>query len=277
MLCVVILASTETEKNDGGPTQNELLDMLHSFDISASRSSSSVNSRAPSPSPSLFNIIYPAHRQNANIPTTPIFHRMGLRGSGRQVVPIPLRSVSESPHPPASSQSVWTDGPWAGSRSSGRLQTSGTRTFKPKADISSHSDTEVPQSSLLDTPQKPLLKIPSKWSDTNCLKVVKSDEDQPNVRIPQDSLPDKVPSTSSLHVPIPIHSRTFSVPHKPHALRVNSQLDHTDMHVDTPTYRQRSYSLASSSPSLLRSGNATSFARQDIKKLLQSDLPASDC
>ena len=113
---------------DGGPDQEELLELLHSFDISTSRCSSTVNSRAPSPSPSLFSIMH-----KASIPSTPIFHRLGVRGSGRQMmVPTPLHSVSESPLPGApSSQSSWTDGPWAGLRPIGREGNVSTPPVRP--------------------------------------------------------------------------------------------------------------------------------------------------
>ena len=115
----------------GGPDQDELLDLLHSFDISTSRCSSAVNSRAPSPSPSLFSMVH-----KPSIPSTPIFHRLGMRGSGRQVmVPTPLHSVSERPAlataSASSSQSSWTDGPWEGLRQSDREGSTASATAQP--------------------------------------------------------------------------------------------------------------------------------------------------
>lgn len=115
----------------GGPDQEELLELLHSFDISTSRCSSAVNSRAPSPSPSLFSIVH-----KPSIPSTPIFHRLGMRGSGRQVmVPTPLHSVSEKPLTATagatSSQSSWTDGPWMGLKPGDREGTVATAAARP--------------------------------------------------------------------------------------------------------------------------------------------------
>ena len=48
-----------SETSAAGPTQEELLEQLQKCDISASRVSSAVSSRAPSPSPSLMSIMYP--------------------------------------------------------------------------------------------------------------------------------------------------------------------------------------------------------------------------
>ena len=50
----------------GGPTQKELLGQLQKCDISASRMSSAVSSRAPSPSPSLMSIMYPGFKPGAS-------------------------------------------------------------------------------------------------------------------------------------------------------------------------------------------------------------------
>ena len=47
------------EVNSGGPSQEELLEQLQNCEISASRVSSTVSSRAPSPSPSLMSIMFP--------------------------------------------------------------------------------------------------------------------------------------------------------------------------------------------------------------------------
>ena len=112
--------------------------MLHSWDISSSRNSSVVNSRAPSPSPSVFSLYHANHRSS---PSTPVLHRhYGTRGSGRQVgvSATTLHSVSESPagvEPQSSpvgdshtgshstgSVSSWTDGPWFGARGSSRFK-----------------------------------------------------------------------------------------------------------------------------------------------------------
>lgn len=50
----------------GGPTQQELLEQLQKCEISASRVSSTVSSRAPSPSPSLMSIMYPGFKPGAS-------------------------------------------------------------------------------------------------------------------------------------------------------------------------------------------------------------------
>lgn len=55
------------DKGDGGPTKAELLELLHNCDVSCG-TSSMVSSRAPSPSPSLLNLIFPGY--NKATPTT---------------------------------------------------------------------------------------------------------------------------------------------------------------------------------------------------------------
>ena len=50
------------DNNEGGPTKEELLELLQNCDVSASRMSSAVSSRAPSPSPSLMSIMFPGFR-----------------------------------------------------------------------------------------------------------------------------------------------------------------------------------------------------------------------
>lgn len=56
---------TYIESNSGGPSQEELLEQLQKCDISASRVSSTVSSRAPSPSPSLMSIMFPGMKPGA--------------------------------------------------------------------------------------------------------------------------------------------------------------------------------------------------------------------
>lgn len=56
------------ETSGGGPSQEELLEQLQKCDISASRVSSTVSSRAPSPSPSLMSIMYPGLKAGACAP-----------------------------------------------------------------------------------------------------------------------------------------------------------------------------------------------------------------
>lgn len=63
------------DNTEGGPTKEELLELLQNCDLSASRVSSAVSSRAPSPSPSLMSIVFPGLRLNggrASHPGTPI-------------------------------------------------------------------------------------------------------------------------------------------------------------------------------------------------------------
>lgn len=50
----------------GGPSQAELLEQLQNCEISASRVSSAVSSRAPSPSPSLMSIMFPGMKPAAS-------------------------------------------------------------------------------------------------------------------------------------------------------------------------------------------------------------------
>lgn len=49
-----------------GPTQQELLELLQQCEISQSRSSSAMSSKAPSPSPSLISLVYPNLKQLHN-------------------------------------------------------------------------------------------------------------------------------------------------------------------------------------------------------------------
>ena len=63
------------DNTEGGPTKVELLELLQNCDLSASRVSSAVSSRAPSPSPSLMSIVFPGFRPNGgrmSHPGTPI-------------------------------------------------------------------------------------------------------------------------------------------------------------------------------------------------------------
>ena len=65
-LCVVL------DNTEGGPTTRELLDLLQNCDVSASRASSRVSTRAPSPSPSLMSIVFPGLKAHNSHPGTPI-------------------------------------------------------------------------------------------------------------------------------------------------------------------------------------------------------------
>ena len=58
-VCECAIVQNTVDTSSGGPTQEELLEQLQKCDISASRVSSAVSSRAPSPSPSLMSIMYP--------------------------------------------------------------------------------------------------------------------------------------------------------------------------------------------------------------------------
>ena len=69
-----IMTCRSAEHGEGGPTKEELLDLIQSCDVSASRASSVVSSRTPSPSPSLMSIMYPGLRQppgRHSLPGTP--------------------------------------------------------------------------------------------------------------------------------------------------------------------------------------------------------------
>ena len=58
-MCIYVVLSL-LESTEGGPSKAELLDLLQHCEVGgASRMSSAVSSRAPSPSPSLMSIIYP--------------------------------------------------------------------------------------------------------------------------------------------------------------------------------------------------------------------------
>ncbi|CAI8028013.1 BTB/POZ domain-containing protein KCTD3 [Geodia barretti] len=65
------LSKHNQDLNSGGPTQEELLEQLQKCDISASRVSSVVSSRAPSPSPSLMSIMYPGLKPPTQAASTP--------------------------------------------------------------------------------------------------------------------------------------------------------------------------------------------------------------
>jgi hypothetical protein len=65
------LSKQNQDLNSGGPTQEELLEQLQKCDICASRVSSVVSSRAPSPSPSLMSIMYPGLKPPTQAASTP--------------------------------------------------------------------------------------------------------------------------------------------------------------------------------------------------------------
>lgn len=83
----------------GGPSQAELLEQLQNCEISASRVTSAVSSRAPSPSPSLMSIMFPgmkpaASSVQAGTPTAVIRNLGGL--STNLFQPIRRNSASGS-------------------------------------------------------------------------------------------------------------------------------------------------------------------------------------
>ena len=74
--CISIFLFPFTDPGCGGPSQSELLQQLQNCEISGSRVSSAVSSRAPSPSPSLMSIMFPGMKQQAATPI-PIKHSIG--------------------------------------------------------------------------------------------------------------------------------------------------------------------------------------------------------
>ncbi|XP_064402995.1 BTB/POZ domain-containing protein KCTD3-like isoform X2 [Halichondria panicea] len=65
---------------EGGPTKAELLDLLQHCEVGgASRMSSAVSSRAPSPSPSLMSIIYPGFKPPTGRDSLPCTPQLGQR------------------------------------------------------------------------------------------------------------------------------------------------------------------------------------------------------
>ena len=87
---------------EGGPTKAELLDLLQNCEVrGASRMSSAVSSRAPSPSPSLMSIIYPDIKPivgRDSIPSTPQLGQRTLHTShsANLFQPIPSSNSSQS-------------------------------------------------------------------------------------------------------------------------------------------------------------------------------------
>ena len=97
MLC--FSASLSSDTHCGGPSQAELLEQLQNCEISASRVSSAVSSRAPSPSPSLMSIMFPGMKPapssvQAGTPTAIIRNLSGL--STNLFQPIRRNSTSGS-------------------------------------------------------------------------------------------------------------------------------------------------------------------------------------
>ncbi len=76
MFTVSPISAFLTDDAEGGPSKTELLELLQNCDISpVSRLSSALSSRAPSPSPSLMSIMYPAIRPpggRGSIPASPL-------------------------------------------------------------------------------------------------------------------------------------------------------------------------------------------------------------
>lgn len=87
------LSLIDDTNGDGGPSQQELLEMIQNCDISSSLVSSVVSSRAPSPSPSLMNIMFSGMR--AGGPSTPSGTPSTIARTGRAALFQPIvRSTS---------------------------------------------------------------------------------------------------------------------------------------------------------------------------------------